>query len=435
MKDSAESRAVTLDSSGDTTITYDPLDAGSYCVVMILADDTTFENVLLSATAFEVLDYESTVEVTSEQGNVTLDVTLEDAPDSSYTYGAILVKESQYKADVRVEFDGTKEGFDSFVNGVAVVDGFDLVGMDLDDMNKGDISDQLTMIYGAGNITFASNTTPYSTASLLINTTSLSSGQYILFTGVMTDQGLVAFDEKEGSVVRGHFELPRPKKKSSGGGGGSVSSGESYENIIVKDVLSKTILKDHDVEYSFDDEQNPIRFVRFTPLLNAGPMKSTVEVLKGTSGMVDAEPYGIVYRNINIAVGSNWANERTVKDAVVGFAVEKEWLVSNNVDVSEIRLLHYTTEWVELDTTIISEDDDFVYFIARTSSFSPFAIVSVSDEAGTVLEISSEDVPAEIISPDKTESPASNKIPEEAIFLILLILPIALIGVALKRNK
>ena len=435
MKDSAESEPVTLDNNGDASITYRPLNAGSYCVLMILADDTTFENVLLSATAFEVLDYESKVKVTSEQGNVTLDVQLVDAPDISYTYGAILVKESQYKADVRVEFDGTKEGFDGFVNGVAVIDGFDIVDMGLNDMHKGDISDRLTMIYGAGNITFASNTTPSSTASLMINTTSLSSGQYILFTGVMSDQGLVAFDEIEGSIKNGQFQLPRPKKKSSGGGGGGGSSGESYENIIVKNVLSKTILKDHDVEYSFDDEQNPIRFVKFTPLSNAGRMKSVVEVLKGTSGLVDSEPYGLVYRNVNIAVGTGWANERTISDGVIGFAVEKEWLVSNNVDASSIRLLHYTTEWMELDTAIISEDDDLVYFIAETTSFSPFAIVSVPDEVDVITETPPEDAPVEIISPDETELPVNYEIPEEAIFLALLIIPIALIGIVVKRNE
>lgn len=450
MKDSAQSKVVTLDRSGDTSITYNPLDAGSYCVVMILADDITFENVLLSATAFEVLNYESIVTVSSEQGNVTLDVQLEDAPDISYTYGAILVKESKYNADVRVEFDGTKEGFDGFVNGVAVIDGFDLVGMDLNDMHKGDISDRLTMIYGSGNITFASNTTPYSAASLMINTTSLSSGNYILFTGVMSDQGLVAFDEKKGSINKGQFQLTPPKKKSSGrgrsssGGGGSVSSGESYENIVVKNVLLMKIYKDQDVEYSFNDEQNPIRFVRLTPLLNAGSMKSVVEVLKGTSGLVDADPYGIVYRNINIAVGSSWANERTVKDGVVGFAVEKEWLVSNNVDVSDIRLLHYTTEWVELDTAILSEDDDFVYFIAETSSFSPFAIVSVSDEAEVIIETPSEDVPAEIIkgsiqktSPDEIESSTDEGTSGKVVFgLASFIMSIALLGFTkLRRTK
>ncbi len=207
--------------------------------------------------------------------------------------------------------------------------------------------------------------------------------------------------------------------------------------------------KDTNVECSFIDDQNPIKFVRFTPLLNAGSMKYVVEVLKETSSLAADEPFGLVYKNVNIAVGSGWANERTVKDATVGFAVEKEWLESNNVDVADVRLLHYTTEWVELETNQVSEDDDFVYFIAKTSSFSPFAIVGVSDEVETfedevevISETLSDDRPVEIIhegAPELDDQALSTdgKITGKVILaLIFLILSIGLIGIAeLRRNK
>ncbi|WP_091688334.1 TIGR04279 domain-containing protein [Methanococcoides vulcani] len=197
------SEGVALDSNGDMSMDYGTLDAGSYCVLIILPD----ENVLLSATAFEVLDYNSDVVVSSESENVTLDVQLENAPATTYTYGAILVKESEYKADVRVEFDGTKDGFNSSVNGHLVVDGFDLIGMELNDMHKSNVSDLLTDIYGSDNISIVYSTVPFSNASLLLDTSDLSSGDYILFTGAMSDHDMVAFDEKKGSVSNGQFQL------------------------------------------------------------------------------------------------------------------------------------------------------------------------------------------------------------------------------------
>jgi hypothetical protein len=46
------------------------------------------------------------------------------------------------------------------------------------------------------------------------------------------------------------------------------------------------------------------------------------------------------------------------------------------MDEDSIRLLHYSDgEWEELDTEMTGEDDEYLHFEAKTSGFSPFAIV------------------------------------------------------------
>lgn len=197
-----------------------------------------------------------------------------------------------------------------------------------------------------------------------------------------------------------------PDTSGGAGAAGGVSE-ESFENIDVKDVVKVYVAVNTEAEYTFTEEENPIDVVEFTSLVTAGYTNVVVEVLKDTSDLVSTAPPGKVYKNINIWVGSGgWASTQTIADPKISFSVDKSWISGNNVDPDTVKLLRYTTEWNELETTKTSEDADKIYYSAETPGFSPFAITALTEDGEMVtsdaLDIETE-VDGSIISEESAE--------------------------------
>jgi PGF-pre-PGF domain-containing protein len=94
--------------------------------------------------------------------------------------------------------------------------------------------------------------------------------------------------------------------------------------------------------------------------------------------------------NVNLSVGN----------AEIGFKVEKSWLHENNLGKNQIRLCRFSEKWELLETKIASEDENFVYYSAKTPGFSKFAIVALkgikSTKSTTVPTITSKTNPLPI---------------------------------------
>ncbi len=215
--------------------------------------------------------------------------------------------------------------------------------------------------------------------------------RFVLDIDIFEDYIYVA-DTLNGLIIL-HTEIPSESNTSptttttssggsSGGGGGGGTSGELYENIAFKDVKSEFVTKDSGTKYDFDNENNEVEFIQFTASRNWGKISATIEYLHDTSALVDKEPEGTVYRNLNIWVGkSGFSDSDNIKDCVIGFKVSRQWLEENDIDEGSIRLLHYSEgEWEKLDTKLTDESDEYLHFEAETSGFSPFAIVGDSEE-------------------------------------------------------
>lgn len=197
------------------------------------------------------------------------------------------------------------------------------------------------------------------------------------------------------SSVTGPASSPSTTSSSSsgGGGGGGGSTGEEYENIAFKDVKKVYVQKDVESEYEFTDEENPIKGVSFMPKVNAGYTDVTIEVLHDKSSFASAKPEGKIYSQMNIWVGkTGWASSDTISEPEISFSIEKSWLNKNDVDSGDVRLMRYTSQWDELETSVTDENDDYVHFTASTPGFSPFAIVvpgeavSTKTDTGTIAE-------------------------------------------------
>ncbi|NJD53620.1 MAG: PGF-pre-PGF domain-containing protein [Candidatus Methanoperedens sp.] len=171
----------------------------------------------------------------------------------------------------------------------------------------------------------------------------------------------------------------------SGGGGGGGGSGENYSNIEVIEKYDLAIYKDKLTSYIFKDNRNPIRFVNITGDVNAGEITSMIEVLRGTSTLLDVAAPGLVYKNENIWIGTtSFAARKSMKDAVIRFRVENSWMADNNIQSEDISIFKWGGIWNKLETKEVGEDDSYHYFEAKTDSFSHFAISALKGGGGPV---------------------------------------------------
>ncbi|WP_340820500.1 PGF-pre-PGF domain-containing protein [Methanolobus sp. WCC4] len=216
-----------------------------------------------------------------------------------------------------------------------------------------------------------------------------------------------------------------------GGGGGSMTTGEPYKNVAFKDYVLRPVIRDTETVFSFNKDENSITSISFTSMRNAGQIKAMVEMLKGTSSLVDGEAPGTVYRNLNIWVGDSKFSSDTLSDIIIKFKIESSWFDPDDHDPELIELYRYHDgSWNPLETSLTGEDDEYFYYEAETSGFSSFAIlvppeikeISMAEEDstidGTMMSLDDEMPEGESVQPASQDSKRS----------ILLLFVIAIIG-------
>ncbi len=85
-----------------------------------------------------------------------------------------------------------------------------------------------------------------------------------------------------------------------------------------------------------------------------------------------------VYKYLDIKLTSNetYVGETGIASMTFTFAVEKSWIVENNIDKQTVEMLRYhDDEWQHLNTTLISENDAVIVYEAETPGLSTFAVV------------------------------------------------------------
>ncbi|HWR26276.1 MAG TPA: PGF-pre-PGF domain-containing protein, partial [candidate division Zixibacteria bacterium] len=200
----------------------------------------------------------------------------------------------------------------------------------------------------------------------------------------------------------------------SGGGGGGGASGENYSNIVLREKYEEAIYKDKTTSYRFKNASNPLMFVNITGNVNAGLVTAMAEILKGTSTLVKEAAPGIVYKNINLWVGtSGFATSKNIKGATIMFRVEDSWIDSNNFERIEIKLVKWEGgKWITLETSEKRRDGTFIYFEAKTTGFSPFAITGIRSIPSAA--------PPQITTPSPTGIPVTTAAQAPAMNLALI---------------
>lgn len=277
-------------------------------------------------------------------------------------------------------------------------------------------------------------------------------------TGLLTGTGAgtvtVVATAADGSGVQDTIEITITETQSTttassggGGGGGGQSTGEKNENIGLKDYSIKYVLKDTETLFEFTKEGNSIISLGYTASLNGGQTKAIIEMLKGTSTLVNKAAPGVVYKNMNIWVGDG-KTPAMLSDARIMFRVEKSWLSQNRIDPANIRMCRYNSgSWAQLPTSMTGEDDTYVYYLARTPGFSAFAISSINEAqqaASTGVQQGSPTIQNEgsmqMSTADSKTSETTNAVSQEAqsavsFTLLLIIAAITALGVLSYRRR
>ena len=184
---------------------------------------------------------------------------------------------------------------------------------------------------------------------------------------------------------------------STGGGGGGSGGSTSQETASVEEEensfgvfeaeavedtpaasvtaapYSRTLLLagPEPVEVNFETDDLPVKKIA---LVSSAEKEVTVSafLLSEKPAAVSPldNPYGYLEITTTLAEGE-------LEEALVTFAVSMEWLLAHNYSQNAVVLQTYEGEdWVELDTNLISEDQDTATFQAKAFHFSYFAITA-----------------------------------------------------------
>ena len=177
---------------------------------------------------------------------------------------------------------------------------------------------------------------------------------------------------------------------SSGGsgGGGAGGSPEPAKNVEVKELSQAFVSSGNSVKFDFPRNATSVVYVNFDSKKTAGKTTTIAEMLKKKSILVSGLPSDEVYKSLNIWVGSSgFATPKNIEKAVICFKVEKSWIQDRKIEQSSITLNRYSDKkWNQLPTSLLSEDDKYLYFTAQTPGFSPFVITGKTTAKEAVTE-------------------------------------------------
>ena len=216
------------------------------------------------------------------------------------------------------------------------------------------------------------------------------------------------------------------------GGGGGGTSGENFTNIVSRESREEIIVKDLPISYNFTTTEFPVYGIEIISFFNSGLIKIQIELLKGTSTLVNESAPPTVYKNVNIWVGtSGFATPNNIKEATIKFKVENSWLGNAGLKDADIVMFRWDgTKWLPLETLVKKNEGDFTHFEAKTNAFSPFAISAIKGGAPVTT-------PTTQITPTTTTGTATPAITTKAPstsdrgFMIPLIIILLLVGVYL----
>ncbi|MDK2912904.1 MAG: hypothetical protein PWR29_1861, partial [Methanolobus sp.] len=156
----------------------------------------------------------------------------------------------------------------------------------------------------------------------------------------------------------------------------SVSPGQPPESVTSTYTSVKHVMGGTNVEYDLSGTDSPVLGISFDAKDNEGIVVAKVQVLSDRPEGVSVPP-GKQYQLMSIDVGSEGTISSHNADNIrINFKVSWDWIKENNIDPSTIRLTRYHEGgWQELPTGKVSDDGQFIHFVAETPGFSIFSVV------------------------------------------------------------
>ncbi len=129
-----------------------------------------------------------------------------------------------------------------------------------------------------------------------------------------------------------------------------------------------------------------------------------------------------------------------IEKATIDFRVKKSWLAEQGMNKEQVALYRYDgSSWVMLDTTVLSDDDVYVYYSATATGFSYFMIGEKEEVVAPAPDVPAPDVPAPDVPPptgdvvaddDTIEDEGSERgpIPSLVWWILICLAAVVLIG-------
>jgi len=125
---------------------------------------------------------------------------------------------------------------------------------------------------------------------------------------------------------------------------------------------------------SLKSYETPLEEIKITAANNITNIKINIKKLEEKPANVTTPPSEKIYIYLNIEEN---INESDIASFTVKFKVEKTWITNNSIDKNMIVLMRYHNgSWQELPTTLVKEDETYVYYEATVTGFSIFAIAA-----------------------------------------------------------
>lgn len=202
----------------------------------------------------------------------------------------------------------------------------------------------------------------------------------------------------------------------------SKSAGGSDTTATVPPTQGQTWIEatpDVPLVMTITEEDIPFEEITLEVNTKATDVRISVTKLDAKPAEIVQEVAGTVYKYISVTKQN--IDDENVKAAAINFKVEKSWLSDNSIDKADIVLNRFTTQWDELDTSIASENDQYVHYSAVTPGFSYFTISAKAVVEELPAENVTEEAPAENVT---EEAPAEEEVPKPDIMKVIIIIAI-----------
>ncbi|WP_340819671.1 PGF-pre-PGF domain-containing protein [Methanolobus sp. WCC4] len=230
---------------------------------------------------------------------------------------------------------------------------------------------------------------------------------------------VVATDNASNAVTNTSLSYTGPAAPSSDSGSSSdglssttresfLASKSTYEGVkIVTQDISGKVLSDPVKVVSVTLTQTEVTGVEVESEVDIEKISVSVQKLDSRPDNIPGSAPGKVHSYLNIEVSD--VESDNIAGASITFKVERSWLEQNGISTDDVVLSHYTgSAWDQLETSVSSDDGEYVYYVARTPSFSTFAISTRSEED----YVSSGDVTGSDADSGQTESEATDEMPD-----------------------
>jgi PGF-pre-PGF domain-containing protein len=196
-----------------------------------------------------------------------------------------------------------------------------------------------------------------------------------------------------------------------GGGGGAVFTSLPLEAPSeFKYTVSKTVSGGEEALFTLSEEaieKTGVVYLTLKPEKRT-TITLTVSKVKSLPDGIPLPPYDL-YNLLEISVVKYGTQEKVKTEGKVKFRVSKQWLKENGYDRDSVILMKYAEKWIELPTTVVGEDENYVYFETEVKSFSIFAIVAKEKVKAKIIPTQQSPVITETIIPTSavTTTPTS----------------------------